>query len=325
MPGARKGLVHSLAASLLMLASTASAQQSAPAAATDGATEPGATENASMGGDTSVASQGSGQPSDLTLLNFFTQGWGEAWVHRHHFSPDMSLLRVTTNFLEREFRIDYVFTAANNNPKLEDTQLLQGLIAYGVDRRIMLEVITQYQWNVSATGAPPENGPGGAALVRFQLVDTETASYAFQYRIGGPNRSIGQTTTSMQYALAGWQDIGALVHALGRFGLYYSFQYENDLGPHKATATLNTLTYVLSFAETWTPMATPVLGDFTTFVEFAGVTALDGSAAGTTISVTPGIRFWFLPKNSVTFGIDFPLTTNPSYSVVYRLNYILNF
>ena len=64
---------------------------------------------------------------------------------------------------------------------------------------------------------------------------------------------------------------------------------------------------------------------FTTFLEFAGVTNLDGSAAGTTISITPGIRFWLARANSITFGIDFPLTTNPAYSVVYRLNYILNF
>ena len=55
------------------------------------------------------------------------------------------------------------------------------------------------------------------------------------------------------------------------------------------------------------------------------MTNLDGSASGTTISISPGIRFWFVPRNSVTFGIDFPLTTNPADSVVYRLNYILNF
>ena len=316
MPFGREGLLPSLGVSVLLLAGVASAQDmttpAAPVAEVPAMASPPTEDTAT-------------QLPDLTLLNFFSQGWGEKWVHRHHFSPDMSLLRVTTNFLEREFRVDYVFTAVNNNAKVEDTQMLQGLIAYGLDRRIMLEVITQYQWNVSPTGAPPVNGPGGAALVRFQLVDTETASYAFQYRIAGPNRSIGQTTTDMQYALAGWQDIGALVHALGRFGLYYSFLYENQLGAHKATATLNSFTYVISIAETWTPASMVLLGDFTTFVEFAGVTALDGSAAGTTISITPGIRFWFLPKNSLTFGIDFPVTNNPAYSIVYRLNYILNF
>jgi len=129
----------------------------------------------------------------------------------------------------------------------------------------------------------------------------------------------------MQYTLAGWQDIGAVIKPLGRFGLYYSFQYENLLGAHKTGATLNDITYVISFAETWLPATTSVLGNFTTFLEFTGVTNLDGTASGTTITISPGIRFWFIPKNSFTFGIDFPLTTNPAFSIVYRLNYILNF
>src|SRR5262249_54886515 len=158
--------------------------------------------------------------------------------------------------------------------------------AYGLDRRIMLQVITNYTWQVSSTGAPPVNGPDGAGLVRFQLVDTATASDAIQYRIAGPNRSIGQTTTSMQYTFAGWNDIGAALPALGRFGLYYSFQYENLVGSPKPGATVNDITYVVSFAETWTPADMPGIGNLTTFVEFAGQTALDGTAAGTTISVT---------------------------------------
>ncbi len=326
MPSAHETLFRSLASSWLLLAFAAAAQESPPPAVADGhASAPPAALNAEAYAECHDSCEERRQLSDLTILNFFTEGWDQAWAHRHRETPDMSLLRVTTNFLEREFRLDYVFTAVNNNPKVLDSQLLNSLIAYGLDRRLMVEVIGNYQWNVPPSGYPTANGAGMAGVLRFQLVDTRTASYAFQYRVSAPNKGIGQTTTSMQYVLAGWQDVTAWIPALTQFGLYYSFQYENLLGPHKATATLNDISYVLSFAKSWTPMKTPVLGNFTTFLEFAGVTNLDGSASGTTISITPGIRFWFLPKNSVTFGIDFPLTTNPSYSVVYRLNYILNF
>ncbi len=43
------------------------------------------------------------EPSELTLLNFFSEGWDQDWVKRsrHGRTPDMALLRVTTNFLER--------------------------------------------------------------------------------------------------------------------------------------------------------------------------------------------------------------------------------
>jgi hypothetical protein len=326
MPSAREILVRSVTGSLLLLACAALGQESPTPVVTDGrpAAPPGAL-NAVAYEECHQGCEERRQLSDLTLLNFFTEGWGEAWAHRHRETPDMSLLRVTTNFLEREYRLDYVFTAVNNNPKVNDTQLLNSLIAYGVDRRLMVEVIGNYQWNVPPAGSPTVNGAGMAGLLRFQLVDTQTASYSFQYRVSAPNKGLGQTTTSMQYVLAGWQDVTAWIPALTQFGIYYSFQYENLLGPHKATATLNDLTYVISFAKTWTSMKMPVLGNFTTFLEFAGVTNLDGSASGTTISITPGIRFWFLPKNSVTFGIDFPLTTIPAYLVAYRLNYILNF
>ncbi len=299
------------------------AQQSGEAPQPEGAVAapPGAV---GMAHTDMAAEHEGGQPADLTPLNFFTEGWTDAWVHRHRLSPDMALLRVTTNFLEQEFRLDYVYTAVNNNPKVRDTQLANALIAYAVDRRLMLEVITNYQWNQPPSGAPV-NGPGGGAILRFQLVDTETASYAFNYKVAFPNKTIGQTTTTMSYTLTGWQDVGAVVPVLGRFGLYYSLTYDNQVGSPKKGATTNDFSYALSLAETWLPANTPVLGNFTTFLEFSGTTPLDGTNISTILSLTPGIRFWFVPKNSLMFGIDFPLTSNPAYSIAYRLTYILNF
>jgi hypothetical protein len=263
--------------------------------------------------------------SGLTLLNFFSEGWSQPWEKRRRTTPDMALLRVTTNFLEREFRLDYVRTDVANNPKLESTDLANTLIAYGLNRRLMIELIVNYQWNVPPAG-PTANGPGGDLLARFQLVDTPTQSYSFQARVSAPNKGLGQTQTSFTYALAAWQDMHALVPALGRFGLYGSFQYENLVGPHKVGATQNDVSYDVSLAETWTSPSTPVFGNFTTFLEAFGTTILDGASSGkTTVSLTPGIRFWFVPENSLTLGVDLPVSHAPAFHTVFRATYILNF
>ncbi|HYB53363.1 MAG TPA: hypothetical protein VEG84_05830 [Thermoanaerobaculia bacterium] len=265
------------------------------------------------------------QLSDLTLLNFFTEGWNQPWAKRPRYTPDMALLKVTTNFLEREFRLDYVLTNVANNANLDTTDLANALIAYGLNRRLMIEVISNYQWN-NPPVAPTVSGASGGFLARFQLVDTETQSYSFQTRVTPANKGIGGTQTSMTYALAGWQDMHALIPALGRFGLYGSFQYENLIGPHKAGAMENDVSYDLSIAETWTQPTTPVFGNFTTFLEAFGQTPLDGASSGkTTVSLTPGIRFWFVPENSFTVGVDLPVTTVRSFHSVVRATYILNF
>jgi hypothetical protein len=264
-------------------------------------------------------------PSDLGILDFFSAGWNEDWVHRHRETRDMALLKVTTNFLERELRVDYAYTSLLGNARYTGTSFLNALMAYAVNRRLMLEIIANYQWNVHP-GTAPVNGGGGAALLRFQLVDTPTASYSVQIRVSAPNKGVGQTQTTFGYYLAGWQDVRAWIPALGRMGLYWSFQYDNLQGPAPATATRNSVSYALSLAETWTHASTPVLGDLTTFLELYGTTPLDGASEGKTVlSLTPGVRFWFVPKNSLTLGAELPVSHSPPYSVIWRGTYILNF
>lgn len=263
-------------------------------------------------------------PSDLGILDFFTNGWNEDWVHRHRETRDMALLKVTTNFLERELRVDYAYTSPMSS-RYTGQSFLNSLIAYAVNRRLMLELILNYQWNV-ADGLVATNGAGGAALLRFQLVDTATASYSTQIRVSVPNKGLGQAQTTIGYYLAGWQDVRAWLPALGRVGLYYSFQYDNLQGPAPAGALRNAISYDVSLARTWTDARTPVVGDLTTFVEAYGTTALDGDSAGKTVlSLTPGVRFWFVPRNSLTVGVELPISQYPPWSYVARATYILNF
>jgi hypothetical protein len=276
-----------------------------------------------LGGRARAEEEAPSEPRDLGLYNFF-DGWNSEWRVRKRRTPDMAILKATTNFLEREFRLDFVLTDVRTG-KTEAQYLVNGLIAYGVSRRLMLEVISNYQWNTQATGAP-QHGGGGGALARVQLVENDTQSYAFQAKLAFPNRGIGQTQTSMAYSLTGWQDLQALIPFLDRVGLYFSVTWENLLGSHATGARENDLSYDVSLAKTWTAVDAPVFGKFTTFLEFYGTTDLDGAHAGWTVfTITPGIRFWFLPVHSLMAGVDIPVSANPTFALVYRVTYIMNF
>ena len=288
--------------------------------ATAAAQEPRAKSADSYSGASEVAL------SALTLGNFLSEGWTQPWAKRERASgtPNMALLRVTTNFLEREFRFDYTHTANVKHSRFQSQDMVNGLIAYGLDRRIMLEVFSNYQWNTPRTGAGV-SGTGGGGLVRFALVDTEQNSIAYQVRVGEPNRSIGQTQTSIQNAIAGFTDMYPLL-GLYRIGLYYSVVYESLTGNHAKGARTSDIAYDVSLAKTWTPPSTPIFGNFTTFLEAFATTDLDGTTRGhTPMTLTPGVRFWFYPENSLTLGVDVPVTHPYPFGNVFRATYILNF
>ncbi|HEV2550455.1 MAG TPA: hypothetical protein VGU20_24290 [Stellaceae bacterium] len=181
--------------------------------------------------------------SDLTLGNFFTAGWGEPYAHRERASgtPDMALLRVQTNFLERELRVDYVHTSENKvpTPRFSPLNSADALIAYGLDRRWMVEVVTNYAFNDVSNGGQGASGANGAAVLRFALIDTELTSLSAQVRVDSPNRSLpNNTQTSIPYALAGFNDLYPLL-GLYRTGLYYSFVYQELLGHDNLGQTQN--------------------------------------------------------------------------------------
>lgn len=270
------------------------------------------------------------EPSELTLLTFFSEGWTQDWMKRsrHGRAPDMALLRVTTNFLERELRLDYVYTNnVRNNKKVENSQLLNGLLAYGLNRRLMIEVISNYQWNEPPEGstATKANGAGAAALVRFQLADTYDQCYGLQVRVSAPNRGIGQTTTTTSPSLAGFQDLQTIL-GLDMVGLYESITYDSASGPHAAGARTQDVSYDVSVARTWTEAGAFPVGTMTSFLELFATTDLNGTTKyHTAATLTPGLRFWFAAENSLTVGVDFPVSQPHPFSNVFRVTYILTF
>jgi len=269
------------------------------------------------------------QPSNLTLWNFFTEGWDQEWTHRTTpgGAPDMSLLHVQTNFLEREFRFDSYYQENLSNDSNKGTYFTDALVAYGINRRFMLEVVTNYEWK-DLKGSPTQDGTGGAILGRFQLVDIPGSSYAFNVRVSAPNSGIGLQETEFTSSIAGWNDLTPL--GLKRVGLYYSLQEDTYTGPAAKGSKRNDLLYDVSVAKTWTEKNTPLFGNFTTFVELYSTTNLDGPGREqglpySVVNVTPAIHLNLTRNNVLMFGVDFPVSNPHDFGKTYRLTYVYDF
>lgn len=262
--------------------------------------------------------------ADLTLSNLFSTGWNEPWTRksRGNGTPDMSLLRVQTNFLAQLFRIDYAAQENLSGASARASDSLTGTLEYAFNRRFMLAFVGNERWIDSRT-AEDTSGATVAAFARMQWVDTATSSLAATLRAGLPNHELGETETTISVAVAGWQDLAPL--GLKRLGLYYHVQEETLAGPGPAGSRRNDLTYAISLAKTWTSPES-FFGNATIFVESYGRTDLDGSDSGhTLVTVTPGIRATFAHRHILMAGVEFPITEPRPYERLVRLSYIYNF
>jgi len=237
----------------------------------------------------------------------------------------MALLHVTTNFLENEFRTDFYSqhnTAADGTRTVE---YLDALIAYPLNRRFMIEALTNYEWKNARDGGHDVSGAAGAAVARLQLVDVPGISYDLNFRVNTPNDGIKMKQTELTPSLGAWYDLTNL--GLKKIGLYYSIGDNIYAGPAAPDTRHNELTYAISLAKTWTEPKTPFFGNFTTFAEFYGLSEVDGADKNqtTTLDVTPGIRFSLGHGNIIMAGVDLPLTNPHNFDATYRFTYIFNF
>lgn len=263
-------------------------------------------------------------PEDLTVSNFLFAGWDEPWLRRSRGlgTPNMSLLRVQTNFLGQLSRTDYAHQVNLSEAQVRSTDTLGEIVEYAFNRRLMLAVVGNYRWINERAGDDPE-GATGAAFARLQWVDTATHSLAMTLRAGLPYRDLGEKNTTLSLAVAGWQDLAPL--GLKRVGLYYHLQEETLAGPVKAGHRRHDLTYAISLAKTWTSPDS-FFGNASTFIEAYAKTDLDGDDRGhTLITLTPGIRATFLHRHILMGGVEFPVTTPRPYERIVRLTYIYNF
>ena len=199
-----------------------------------------------------ISERGTEPPfENLTLGNFFSRGWNEPWTRRSRGegTPDMSLLRVQTNFLAQLFRTDLAIQQNLSDNPIRETYSLSGTLEYAFNRRFMLAVIGTERW-LDARAGEDNDGATVAAFARFQWVDTATSSLATTIRVGWPSRDLDEKQTTLGFSLAGWQDLAPI--GLQRVGLYYHVQEETFAGPGKAGGRRNDLTYDISLAKTWT-------------------------------------------------------------------------
>ena len=265
-----------------------------------------------------------GTVSDLSLASFLSEGWDRPWskFQRGEGTPDMSLLRVQTNFLVQLFRLDTTLETGRTSPAFSGGESVMSTVEYALDRRFMPGVFVNHQWLTGRHG-PDDDGSAGGLFGRFQLIETQQSSLAFTLKMVLPDHDLGEHLTTWSHALAGWQDLSPL--GLGRTGLYYHVQHEMPGGPAPAGATRNDATYDLSLATTWSsPHAT--LENFTTFVEAYGKTLLDGEhAERTNLWLTPGFRFTLSSRHILMFGVDIPVDGPRPNDQLFRFTWIANF
>jgi hypothetical protein len=266
----------------------------------------------------------SSQLTDLTVVNLFTEGWGESWIKRPHpgEAPDLTLLRVQSNLLLQSLRTDSYYEHPTASDKSRAVEYVSQTIEYAWNRRIMLAVFGNYQWLDRREGDDIQGGSYGG-LVRLQLWDVPHASYALNLRVAAPNDGLGETQTLTSVALAGWHDLTPL--GLRRMGVYWHVQGETEWGPGAPGSRRNDLTYDLSVSQTWSkPEAW--LGNFSTFIEAYFKTDLDGPHSSLTIfTLTPGFRFNVHHHHVVMFGAELPATTPKPFDQLFRLTYIYSF
>jgi hypothetical protein len=196
----------------------------------------------------------------------------------------------------------------------------------------MFEITGLYQWNDPRTGLGT-NGSAPGLVGRFQLIDTESSSYALQLKWTAPNEALGSYQTTFAYQVAGFEDL-AYWFGLERTAFYWSVVLDSYEGPGVAGAKRNDCAYDITLAKTITDKKTPLLGNLTFFVENYATTDLDGSHDGRTlVTLTPGIRFNLgrferanIGKdNCILFGVDIPVSTYQPWDALYRFSYIKNF
>jgi hypothetical protein len=273
-------------------------------------------------------------PQDLTLWNFFAAGWDEEFTRRESEgrAPDLALLRVQTNFMEREVRVNYFHQHNINNARRENLDSLDAFIAYAFNRRFMVEVLANHSCVDARDKIPDFDGTQARLVGRVQLISTADSSYTFNFQAISPNRGLGDKQTTFSYGFAGFEDLTRF--GLYRVGFYSSILFDSLAGTHAVGAKENDVQYVLTLAKTLTDPKTPFIGNFTLFLENFFQTDLDGAHSGTTlVSLTPGVRFnlgkipgvKFGIDNWLMFGVDIPVSGPRPWDATFRFTYIKNF
>ena len=248
------------------------------------------------------------QASDLTLGNFLSYGWTEAWTEPHEGpddAPRFRLLRIQRAFWERELRLTYSY-AFDADQGRADEQEGEFELEMPVSRRFLIEI------EGGVTDLKPEGVSSRTRASDLKIIpevmlaeDRDTSfSSGLLVRVPAGGKAAEQGRTSLAPYLALWRGMG---HRVG-LHTYVGAEFPIDgFGPDAPIAVLQ---YAVAPAVTLTPKATPYFGNFTLFMEMNGESDLGRGDARSRITLLPGTRWRVIRDVWVATGYEFPVKGN---------------
>ena len=245
---------------------------------------------------------------DLTLSNFFSEGWKFAWWEEPEQEPDQAprfrLLKIPATVFEREVRMNYSFTNNGDSGKL-DEQELEFEFEMPVSRRLLIEVEPKIV-SVSPDHGSDHSGFGDTSLItRVMLFETRKTTLLTildaKFPTGSEDLGLGSGMTTISPGIGMWRDLGR------RFALHGFLGLDIPVSGTTHETPDTTVIYGTALTKTLTPKDTPLFGNLTLFVEINGSSDVGSDNDTTIVSILPGVRwnlgheFWLMP------GIEFPV------------------
>jgi len=251
----------------------------------------------------------SGKKPDLTLSNFFSEGWKLGQWEEPEQEPDQSprfrLLKIPATVFEREVRMNYSFTNNGDGGKLDEHEW-EFEFEMPISRRLLIEVEPTIV-SISPKNDNNHNGFGDTSFItRVMLLETRNTTLLSLLDVkiptGNEDLGLGSGMTTISPGIGMWRDIG------GHFALHSFFGLDIPSGGKSNDDPDTTVNYGAALTKTVTPKDTPFFGNLTFFVEFNGSSEVGSNGDTTVVSILPGARwnlghdFWLMP------GVEFPIT-----------------
>ena len=246
---------------------------------------------------------------DITLSNFFSEGWKFGQWEEPEQEPDQSprfrLLKIPATVFEREVRMNYSFTNNGDGGKLDEHEW-EFEFEMPISRRLLIEVEPTIV-SISPKNDNNHNGFGDTSFItRVMLLETRNTTLLSLLDVkiptGNEDLGLGSGMTTISPGIGMWRDIG------GHFALHSFFGLDIPSGGKSNDDPDTTVNYGAALTKTVTPKDTPFFGNLTFFVEFNGSSEVGSNGDTTVVSILPGARwnlghnFWLMP------GVEFPIT-----------------
>ncbi len=251
----------------------------------------------------------SGKKPDISLSNFFSEGWKfgqwEEPVQEPDQSPRFRLLKIPATVFEREVRMNYSFTNNGDSGKYDEHEW-EFEFEMPISRRLLIEVEPSVV-SIFPKDGNDHSGFGDTSFVtRLMLFESRNTTLLSLLNVkiptGNEALGLGSGMTTISPGIGMWRDLG------GHFALHGFLGLDVPSGGKSNDDPDTTVNYGVALAKTVTPKDTPFFGNLTFFVECNGSSDMGSHGDTTAVSILPGARwnlgheFWLMP------GVEFPVT-----------------